>query len=470
MLVGVVLGKAVEEILQQIEELKGKVDLAEVRLDYLDESAWPKIGWLKEKACLPLLFTFRKKEQGGRFALEEKKRLALYEKALSLQPAYADIEADTDPAFIRNIKHLSPQTILIGSFHDLEKTPEDLSALLKSMHNPHFSLYKIAVYANSTLDLMRLMVFAREMTKTVPLSCISLGPYGQSSRVLGPIVGNVLNYTSFQDALGFLYQYSLDTLQNLYGFSHLTKETKIYALLGTPVEPSQGHLFHNEYFRRENIHAVYVKLRLGASELKSFFSLAKKLPFGGFSVTMPLKEAVIPFLTQVDPEALSIGAVNTIVIRGSDLSGFNTDGKGALNALEVHEKVRGKKVAILGAGGSAKAIAYEALRRGAEVMLFNRTLSRAEHAAKKLGCKAYALDALSAHPYDCLINTIPPHSSGQLPVLTKDLLPNALLMDINPVTLSPPLLRFAKENNRRCLDGSLMFEEQARLQQLAFNS
>ncbi|MBX9744124.1 MAG: NAD(P)-binding domain-containing protein, partial [Chlamydiales bacterium] len=133
------------------------------------------------------------------------------------------------------------------------------------------------------------------------------------------------------------------------------------------------------------------------------------------------------------------------------------------------EKVRKKKVAILGAGGSAKAIAYEALRRGAEVMLFNRTLSRAEQAAKKLGCKVYPLDALSAHPYDCLINTIPPDSSGQLPVLAKDLLPHALLMDINSVTLSPPLLLFAKENGRRCLDGSLMFEEQARLQQITFN-
>ncbi|MBX9744191.1 MAG: type I 3-dehydroquinate dehydratase [Chlamydiales bacterium] len=274
MLVGVVLGKVIEDILQQIEELKGKVDLAEVRLDYLDESAWPKMALLKEKAHLPLLFTFRKKEQGGRFALEERKRLALYEEALSLQPAYADIEADTDFACIQKIKNLCPQTNLIGSFHDMEKTPEDLSALLKSMYNPHFSLYKIAVQANSTVDLMRLMVFAREMTKTVPLSCISLGPYGGPSRVLGPIVGNVLNYTSFQDALSSLYQYSLDTLQNLYGFSHLSKETKIYALLGNPVEASQGHFFHNECFRRENIHAIYIKLRLASSELKSFFSLS----------------------------------------------------------------------------------------------------------------------------------------------------------------------------------------------------
>ncbi|HAB98260.1 MAG TPA: hypothetical protein DCE71_00355 [Parachlamydiales bacterium] len=470
MLIGVILENSIDAVLSQMQQLKGRVDVAEIRLDYLEPSAWSRLALLKEKACLPLLFTFRKQEQGGHLAVPEKKRLALYEEALALLPAFADIETDTDPAFIERIKTMYPQISLIGSFHDFEKTPEDLASLLESMHPARFSMVKIAVKARSTLDLLRLMVFAKKMSPKCPLSCIAMGEYGQPSRVLGPIVGNVLHYTSLHDAVSSLYQYSLDTLENLYHFSSLTQKTKIYALLGDPIEASRGHLFHNEIFHREGVHAVYVKLRLKTDELASFFDLALKLPFGGFSVTMPLKEAILPLLTRVDPAALAIGAVNTVIVQGQNLIGSNTDAPGALLALEMHGKVQGKKIAILGAGGAARAIAYEAMRKGAEVALFNRTTARGEKIAKDFGCKAYALDSLSAHPYDLLINTIPVDSSGALPILATEILPDALVMDINPVSLSSPLLRAAREKKCLCVDGDAMFEQQGRLQQLAFQA
>lgn len=468
MLIGVILEQTIESALSQIEQLKGKVDVAEIRLDSLELSAWNQLALLKEKACLPLLFTFRKQEQGGRAQISEKKRLALYEEALSLQPAFADIEADTDPAFIEKIGKTYPQICLIGSFHDFQKTPKDLAALLQSMHHPRFAIYKIAVQAHSTLDLMRLMVFAKETSPKVPLTCIAMGEYGQPSRVLSPIVGNVLHYTSLHDSVSSLYQYSLDTLQRLYGFSRLTKKTKIYALLGDPIEASSGHLFHNEIFRREGIHAVYVKLRLSAFDLSSFLVLAAQLPFAGFSITRPLKEAILPFLTKIDPTALAIGAVNTVTLQGSDLIGSNTDAPGALEALETYGKVQGKKIAILGAGGSARAIAYEALRRGADVMLFNRTSKRAEKIANDFGCRAYALDALSAHPYDILVNTIPLEPSGTLPILASEISSQALIMDINPASIISPLLQAAKERKCFCVDGGAMFEKQGHLQQVEF--
>ncbi len=468
MLIGVIVENSVEAALSEMQELKERVDAAEIRLDRWEPSDWSQLALLKEKACLPLLFTFRKQEQGGRRLISETKRLELYEEALSLLPAFADIETDTDPLFIERVKQKYPQISLIGSFHDFEKTPDDLLSLFHWMQPARFNMVKISVHALSTLDLMRLMVFAKEMSPKWPLSCIAMGECGQPSRVLGPIVGNVLHYTSLQDSVNSLYQYSLDTLEKLYHFSHLTPKTKIYALLGDPVEASRGHLFHNEIFHREGIHAIYIKLRLGANDLPAFLDLAKKLPFAGFSITMPLKEAIFPLLTRIDPKASLIGAVNTVVVQGSDLIGLNTDAPAALFALEMHGKVQGKKIAILGAGGSARAIAYEAMQRGAEVALFNRTSARGEKIARDFGCKAYALDAFSAHPYDILVNTIPPDSCGSLPILATEILPQALVMDINPVSLSSPFLQAARERKCRCIDGDAMFEEQGRLQQMAF--
>jgi len=469
MLVAVILGPTVEAALQEIEEIKQKVDAAEIRLDYFTEPARRQLEILKVKARLPLVFTFRKKSQGGHGDFSESERLKLFERALSVGPEFADIEADTDPVFVQRIAVLYPKITLIGSYHHFEKTPSDLPALLALMKQPFFSIYKMALHANSTLDLMRLMAFGREMSKKIPLCCISLGEYGQPSRVLGPIIGNVLNYTSLRDQFGSLCQFNIDTLHSLYRFSHLTQETKIYALLGDPIAASRGDIFHNEIFRNEGIHAVYVKFRLAAAELSDFFEMVPKLPFGGFSVTIPLKEAILPFLSKIDPIACAIGAVNTIKIQGKYTIGTNTDAPGALHALEMYGKVHGKKLAILGAGGSARAIAYEAVQRGADVSLFNRTPKRAENIATQFGCQAYALDALNSHPYDVLINTIPPHPEGVLPILTAAILPHTTVMDINRYPIEAPLLQAARSKGCRCIDSQAMFEQQARLQQIEWN-
>ena len=455
MLVGVILGPTVDAALQEMGEIKGRVDAAEIRLDFFDQTSLTRLSRLRAEAPLPLIFTFRRRGE------EE-----LFEKALALGPAFADIEVGTDPSFVERIAKLYPKISLICSMHDFKKTPEDLEAVLESMKGPHFSMYKIAVHANSTLDMMRLMVFGREQSKRVPLSCISMGEYGQPSRVLGPIIGNILNYTSLRDQVGPLFQFNLDTLHDLYRFPFLTRETKIYALLGDPVEESPGAIFHNEIFRREGIHAIYVKFRLTASELVDFFPLASKLPFGGFSVTIPLKEAAVPLLTRVDPTAALIGAVNTVTVRGEEWVGTNTDGVGALNAIEMHGKVSGKRMAILGAGGSARAIAYEATSRKAKVSIFNRTLKRAGALAKEFGCEAHPLDELAAHPYDILVSTIPPNPDGILPIPTTEILAHTLIMDINNCSGKSPLLRAAKEKGCRTIQGSQMFESQAHLQQV----
>ncbi len=429
----------------EIEKIGPLVDLVELRLDYFD---------IKKKPKFPCIFTLRKKEQGGVKKIEEKERQKQIEKTLELGPDYCDIEADTDPAFIEKMAKKFPEVQWIGSYHNFNETPKDLATLLNGMKNPHFSIYKIAVKANSTIDMLRLMLFARGSKE--PLSVMSMGEFGRPSRVLAKVMGSLLDYTGLIDDSS-LYRYDVKTLLEIFHYRKLDRNTLIYALIGDPVEKSPGHLFHNPRFHHN---AVYVKMIVRPSEVREFFSLAKELPFGGLSVTIPLKEIVSAEIDEIRPIAQAIGAINTVAFRNGKTIATNTDAPGALNALEKHILVKGKKVAILGAGGSSRAICYEAMKRGAEVAIFNRTPERAHQLAKEFGCLSFGLDELSSYPYDILVNTIPPTSPDLPPIR-----PKTVVMDVVMAPKETPILKEAKRLRCECVFGEEMFIEQALLQQ-----
>ncbi|HSX11397.1 MAG TPA: shikimate dehydrogenase [Chlamydiales bacterium] len=432
--------------LEDLDKVGSLADGIELRLDSFDDLTQVK------KPPRPTIFTFRKKEQGGVRDIAEAERLAQIEKLLELGPEYCDIEADTDPMFIARIAKKYPAVKLIGSYHNFQETPRDLPALLQSMYNPHFSVYKIAVTAQSTPDMLRLMIFAKGAQ--VPLSAISMGEYGKPSRVLGPIVGNVFDYAGLKEDEE-LHRYSLETLHELFHYRRLNPQTTIYGLIGNPVAQSLSDRFHNPRFKHN---AVYVKMRLAPGEIPEFFSLLRQLPFGGLSVTMPLKEVVLSQMDEIEQVARSIGAVNTVIVRDGKCIGANTDGAGALNALEKRATVRGKRIALLGAGGSARAIAYMAMQRGAKVSIYNRTLERAQRLAAEFHCTGHKLDALG--DYDILINTIPT-AAGHLPKVA----PRAVVMDIVTRPRETPLLAVAKAMGSPCVYGEEMFIEQGLLQQ-----
>lgn len=174
---------------------------------------------------------------------------------------------------------------------------------------------------------------------------------------------------------------------------------------------------------------------------------------------MPLKELVINELDEIDPKALSIGAVNTIAFKKGRLIGYNTDGIGALGVIEEMCSVSNKRIIILGAGGAAKAIAYEALQRGGLVTILNRDKERALELAKNLDCVGMGLDEMAActrEGYDILINCTP-----TMPIDPTDILPNAIVMDVVILPKETKFLEHAIENGCKIVYGYQMFVEQA---------
>jgi len=372
---------------------------------------------------------------------------------LQLHPPFFDLPFDMSATFLQSVLTSYPNTRFVLSYHNFDGLPPSLEAIYNSMCRYPAFCYKIAAVTLSTNDALRMLLFSK---KHPNVSTICMGAYGAFARVLGPVVGNLVNYACLNEsektAPG---QLSFKELHEVYRYPSLQQNTALYALIGDPVEQSLGHLYHNRIFQEKNLDAVYVKMRVTVEELPEFFSLAKELGFCGLSVTMPLKEAVIPFVDVLDETAQTAGAVNTLHIHKGVIYGTNTDGKGALDALEKQGKVAGKSFVILGAGGACRAIAKEALARGAQVSIFNRTPERAQRVGKELGCHFGALCDIPPS-YDILVKCTPEASI--------DILPRSIVMDTVYNPKYTPFVQQALQKECTVVYGEEMFLQQAALQ------
>lgn len=452
-------GPSFEEAAQQILSLPLNVHLLEFRLDCffdLNESFLERLRGIR---ALPVIFTLREPRQGSDYQGTEEERLAALTRYAKLNPEYIDLESTCPPDYIRLFSEAYPHIKIILSYHNFDETPADLTRLYAEMRTFPAHFYKIATFCNSSTDALRLLFFTKNAVK--PLCTMGMGRHGEVTRVLGCIYGSSITYASVSDKSKIVQgQLSANTLSNVYHYPLLNSETLVYGLIGDPVSKSIGYRVHNAFFANVDIPAVYVKMVAIQDQLEKLLPLTKELGFRGLSVTMPLKEVLLPHVDFIDPYAASIGAANTLVYKEDGIHAYNTDGIGALNAIEKIASVNDKRVLIVGAGGAAKAIIVEALRRGAHVTVVNRTVSRAEELALQYSIRAAALSDITQiirEGYDFLINCTP----VGIPFDLELLLPEKIVMDIKTL---PQLTEFlAKAIEKKCLIvyGYQMYIEQA---------
>ncbi len=444
MICSVITGPTLIQAHKQLKQVQ--TELIELRLDLFEEKPLEVLKSVQKVTSCALVVTLRSQQQGGQYrGTEEERYKQLFQLAACL-PDYLDIESHVSPDIIQEIAQRYPSVKIIVSSHDFEATPDDLDGLFQSMQRTGANLYKIALMANSVVDAMRFLAWAKD--KTESLIAISMGEYGQVSRIIGPVLGSPITYACLEGevAPGQL------SVQELLHYS-LKKGNAIYGLIGDPVTKSISHITHNQLLG--TLGGVYVKMPVRREELKEFLYWAQKIGFCGLSVTMPLKEAVVQYVDILDPDAEAIGAVNTLHFKDGQIFGYNTDGKGALEAIEQTGPVAGKQVVILGAGGAARAIAYEAIRRGADVTILNRDEKKAEAIAARFGCRGGPLD--TPGEYDLLINCTP----LKMPCNEEALLPGRVVMDITTLPKETPLIAAAKQKGCRVIYGWQMFVQQA---------
>ena len=235
-------------------------------------------------------------------------------------------------------------------------------------------------------------------------------------------------------------------------------KTKLYGIIGQPVSHSLSPAMHNSAFAHLGMNCIY--LPFPTDDIGGALQGLRHLGIGGASVTIPYKKQIIEHLDEVDPVARNIGAVNTVLVQGTGkelkLVGSNTDWLGANRALEEAISLEGRRVLLIGAGGSARAIGFGLLEAGAHIALCNRTESTGRALAHDLGCDWYPIDVAEPPAAEIPINATSvgmTPDDGSSPVPQFDLGAFAVVMDIVYAPLKTRLLREAEEAGCQCING-----------------
>lgn len=254
--------------------------------------------------------------------------------------------------------------------------------------------------------------------------------------------------------------------------ARISGKARIAGVMGWPVAHSRSPRLHNYWLARYDIDGAYVPLAVRPENLESAVRGLPALGFAGANLTIPHKEAVLPFLDEIDPAAARMGAVNTIVVRDGRLSGRNTDGFGFLENLKAGAptwRAASGPAVVIGAGGAAKAIAWALIDAGVpHLRVVNRTMERAQTLAAVLGPAATAVswDERAAALADAalVVNASALGMTGQPPLeLDLSALPqSAVVNDIVYVPLETALLTAARARGHLVVDGIGMLLHQGR--------
>jgi 3-dehydroquinate dehydratase / shikimate dehydrogenase len=451
-------------------------DVIELRLDYLSDEERTQVF----KSLLSpvhqfnksLLFTFRPREQGGQRDLTLPDRRTFWRSLpaeISNIIVFADFEFDLVASFANETPPL-PWEKVICSWHDFAETPDDLLARYESMASTPAAVVKIVTQANRISDCLSLFELLEHAQSKKPVIVLGMGLPGLMTRVLALARGSRLTFGALRrGAESASGQPTVDELNNLYRVKQLSPESEIYGVIGKPIGHSRSPLIHNPALQAAGINGVYLPFEVddAASFICGFIHpKTRKLAWNlrGLSVTIPHKLAVMPYLDWIDPTAQAIGAVNTIVIEGEHLLGYNTDVHGAMQPLAELMDLRDARVAVLGAGGAARAVCYGLRERGADVTIYAREVRRAQPLADEFSAQVVGLTDFAGQA-DLVINCTPigmkGHSERESPVTVESLRGVKLVYDLVYNPEETTLLRVAKEAGCQTLGGLAMLVAQA---------
>ena len=430
-------------------------DIVELRLDCLEpQDVSAAVSDLSSFSC-PVILTFRPSEQGGYRDLTREDRLRFWQtEALRGDAVWWDIEED--------LAHdLSPdwsRTIL--SHHDFSGVPPDLETIYERLGQTPARVIKITVQANEIVDCIPVFeLIDRARSEGREIIAIAMGNAGITTRILGPSRGGFLTYGSLnEDNATAPGQVNARKLRSLYNIDGINDETMVCGLVGQPAVHSVSPHIHNAAFAQEGVNGVYLPFEV--SDVQSFIKRmvhprTRELNWNlrGLSITAPHKQTVMECLDWLDPDAMEIGAVNTVVVENDRLLGYNTDAAGFIYPLIKRiGSLNGKRVAIIGAGGAARAAIWALNKEGANVIVFVRDVSKVSFPCKPLASASFK-------EYDLVVNATP-----VAPVTQEQLRGARLVYDLvyNPVETK--LMYVAREAGCETLGGLEMLVSQAKIQ------
>lgn len=463
-------GGTAAEMMERAERGLEDTKFLEFRLDSLSRPATILAGLTSFMAAhrdVTAIATCRRKDNGGNFTGSLTAELDVLLKAAQAGCQIVDLEVESAEEARRSQLEKFREglraagTALLLSFHDFSRTRGlEQAADRIAAFEPDYT--KVVSTAHALADNLAVLRLIEDRSRSARVVGIAMGEEGLVSRVLGPRAGAAFTFASQDDGVETAPgQVTARTLRDLYRLEQIDAATRIFGVAGNPIGHSLSPLMHNAAFRREHVNAVMLPLKVKA--LTDLLTLVLELPVSGVAVTMPLKQQILPNLANMDPLTAKIGACNT-VRAGADgkLYGFNTDVAGVIRPLEKRLRLKGARVAVLGAGGAARAAVFGLVEKEAEVFIVNRTHEHAVALAKAAKAKALKHEQLAKQRFDVLINSTPCGMTGtkQALPLKEDELNAGLVYDMVYTPLETPLLKLAASRRIPVIGGLEMFVQQ----------
>lgn len=390
---------------QRFAQLTG-ADLVEIRLDALAPEHQPSprlLGELVAACPVPVGFTLRPLFQGGAYAGDEAARRLVLEQAAAAGAGFVDVELEAE--WVGEFVTASACPVVVS--HHWEAAPVGLEGRVERARALAPAMIKLVATAVSPDDALPLLHAGQGLRSAgQPATCFCMGAAGAASRLLAAGQGAALIYASIESgrevAVG---QWSLRRLVDEFGVSHWQPGTQWCGLIGDPIGHSLSPAVFNAVFRERGMNMAYVPVAGG--DLDAVLRLLADVGFRGVSVTMPFKEEMGARAAQRQPLVEVTGAANTVVFGTGGWSAFNTDGHAVADALAAVRAVAGARIAVVGAGGAARAAAVALADAGALLTVVNRTVSRAEEVAALAGADFGAIEILEKGGFDVVINATP---------------------------------------------------------------
>jgi 3-dehydroquinate dehydratase/shikimate dehydrogenase len=478
-------GKTLARDLELLEKYRKYTDIAELRVDCLDPDERLLIRGFPEQAGLPVILTIRRTFDGGHYSGGEGARINLLSRGLAFADAdrrrnfaYVDIEEDLDVPSLEEAARTFG-TRIIRSYHNINGVDDDLAGRIRGLRHVGDELVKAAVTPLSTADVVRVIRASKE-TEGIDKILLCMGRYGIATRILAEKLGSQISYAGVKAEkdipLAAAGQFDVRELDEMYRFRKINKQTKLYGVVGYPLEATGSPRFFNSVFDLENTNAVYIPFP--ADSIASFMELAEEIGLEGVSVTVPYKERILPFVTQKSHEVEAIGACNTIKRFAGGWLGTNTDARGfsdSLLAFTGRKNFKRQKITIIGAGGAARAVVREIHRLGGKALILNRTVIKARELAAPYNFRWGGLDLQGFERLekfsDIIIQTTPVGMTGNAaadPLEICSFSGREIVMDLVYKPEVTPFLKRAADAGCRIINGYDMLIRQARYQYAQF--
>ncbi len=450
-----------EEAVAALSRASALADLVEIRADYIKDLDIPRL--LHEKPC-PVIFTLRSREEGGIYDGSERVRLETLMEAAQAGADYVDVEFS---AFWQGILKSVPRERVILSHHNSDETPPNLEGMIDAMAASGAGILKVATRAKGLSDNLRIAAALKHAAgRKWNLCALAMGNAGIPSRILGPLWGSWMTFASLPGSEGTADgQVPADRMARQYRVREIDHETRIYGVLGRPLGHTLSPMIHNAAFASRGLNALYLPLE--AAGMEDFLDFHAHQTVHGVSVTIPYKEAASSLARSLSVEAHATGAVNTLVRRGPDWHGENTDVEGFMKPLRRRTHVARLKAVVLGAGGAARSVVQGLCSHGASVCVLARDEGKARRLAECFKTEHARWDHLQHLRWDLLVNATP---VGMHPDVTSSPVPAEWLTGewVYDLVYNPretQLLKDAVVRGCKAIPGVEMFLGQAVKQQ-----